>query len=79
MQGLYIVSGVLMHFTELHSPAFCQAGEVDSVLQLIFLRKVSFVQVCNKLIISRTFTSFPGTFTFLHTIRLVLRSSHSTQ
>ena len=40
-------------------------GEVDSVLQLIFIRNVNLLQVYNKLEVSRTFYKFPGTFSFL--------------
>ena len=42
-------------FTEWPFQAFYQAGEVEHVLQLIFIRKVNFLQVYNKLEISRTF------------------------
>ena len=67
-------------FTEWHIPPFYQAREVDSVLQLIFSRKVNFLQVYNKLQVSRLFTGFSGTFTFLCvTTRPLLRSSQSTQ
>ena len=52
---------------------------MDSGLQLFFSRKVNFLQVYNKLEVSRTFTSFSGTFTFCMTARAILGSSQSTQ
>ena len=51
-------------FTEWHFSAFYQVGEVDSVLQLIFLRNVNFLQVYNKLDVSRTFNKFFRNFYF---------------
>ena len=65
MQGLYIVSGMLMHYTEWSCQAFYQVREVDSVLQLIFISKVNILQVYNKLEVSRTFYKFSGTFSLL--------------
>ena len=49
-QGFYMVSGVLMHFllSDIFQLSY-QVGEVDRVLQLIFLKKVNFLQVYNKL------------------------------
>ena len=41
-------------------------GEVDSVLQLIFLENIKFLQVYNKLEVSTIFKCFSETFTFLH-------------
>ena len=54
-------------------------GEVNSVLQLIFLRKVNFLQVYNKLEVSRTFYKFSRNFYLFATAKPVLRSSQSTQ
>ena len=39
---------------EWHFPALDQVGEVDSVFQHFFIRKVNFLQVNNKLEVSRT-------------------------
>ena len=53
-------------FTEWLFQAFWQAREVHNVLQLIFISKVNFLQVYNKLEISRTVYKFSGTFSLLH-------------
>ena len=51
--------------TEWPCQAFHYAGEVDNVLHLIFIRKVNFLQVYNKLQVCRPFYTFPRIFSFL--------------
>ena len=66
MQGLYMVSGVLVHFNKWPFQTFYQASEVDSMLQPIFLRKVNFFA---RLPQARNFPNFLqvfGNFSLLH-------------
>ena len=75
MQGFYMVSGVLMCFTEWPFQAFYEAGEVDSVVPLIFIIKVNF---CVSLQQARSFQNFIqvlGPFLFCVTARPVWRCS----
>ena len=52
---------------------------MDSVLHLIFLRKVNILQVYNKLEVSITFKVFQELLLFYVTAGPLLRSSQSTQ
>ena len=59
--------------------SFLPSWKVDSVLQLIFISKVNFLQVFIKLEVSRTFYKFSEFFLYCMTARPVLRSFMFTQ